>query len=347
MADGPPHYPSPSEITSAANKVVDAAVKVRGEQELRYVPLGDNPWRGIAGRSAADYPSQAGPYGGFAIGPDQNYLGTDADWATLRDHYAWIPDLFVHRIDPDPALFQPLIDGMEQTALAIHDDRDKVAASPVSQYIDDASGKISNWKGAAADTFQLNFLSKLKIAARNQAFIAGAMMHAMIAERDIFVKVRQDLLNLANQAVNAIEASGNKDPGGIKAVLGVVAAVTSLAAGIASIPISGGLLAPAGIQAGLWVISGFSATMGLAVPSDSTGSPLSAGSVDGVLSNMIDAVSRIDTYIDSHERDVVKSLNSCHSTLTTEPGRDTLFLPREPSLVHEPDSQIHHDFQPP
>src|SRR5262249_26209768 len=52
-----------------ADKVVDAAVKMRGEAELRYVPQGDNPWRDIAGRQAKDYEGQAGMYGGVALGP--------------------------------------------------------------------------------------------------------------------------------------------------------------------------------------------------------------------------------------------------------------------------------------
>lgn len=346
MADGPPPYPSPGEITTAANKVVDAAVKVRGEQELRYVPKGDNPWRGIAGKPASVYPDQAGPYGGFGIGPDQNYLGTDADWATLRDQYAWIPNLFTHRTDPDPVLFQPLIDGMEQTALAIHDDQHSLSVSPVSQYVEDARGKIDQWNGEAANTFRVNFINKLETAAQNQAFIAGVMMHAMIAERDIFVKVRQDLLSLANQAVNAIEASNNKHTGGIKAVLGVAAAVTGLIAGVASIPVTGGLLLPAEIQAGLWIISGFSSTMSSTLPKDKH-LPLSAGSVDGVLNHMIDAVTGIDGYIDSHERDVGKSLNSCHDTLTDKKVRATLLVPPQPSLVREPNSQIPDDFVPP
>jgi hypothetical protein len=347
MAEGPPQYPTPGEIIDAAHRVIDAAVKMRGEVKLRYVPQGHNPWRSIAGKPFDDYPDQAGTYGGFAVGPDGNYVGTDADWAKLRSQYTWIPDPFVRRLDPDPVLFQPLIDGMEQTALTIFDNPDHLASSPVAQYIRDASGKIDNWKGEAAETFQANFMNKLEIAAQNQAFIAGAMMHAMIAERDIFVTVRHDLLNVANQAVSAIEASNNKDPGGIKTALTVVAAVTGLLAGVASIPISGGLLVPASIQATLWIISGFSSTMGLGVPSgDSQGSPLSASSVDGVLSKMVDAIIRIESYIDSHERDVVTSLNSCYSTLTG-PERSILLLPPEPTLVQEPDSQIRSDFLPP
>jgi hypothetical protein len=361
MAPEPPHYPSPGEITSAANQVVDAAVKMRGEQELRYVPQGDNPWRNIAGRSEREFPEpQAGPYGGFAVGPDGRYLGTDADWAQLRDQYTGIPDLFAHRIDPDPKLFQPLIDGMEQTALSIHDDPKRLETSPVSQYIDDASGKLTKWSGEAAETFRSNFVERLKIAADNQAIIAGVMMNAIIAERDIFVMVRRDLLDLAKNTVHAIEASHDKDPGGIKTVLNVAAAVTGLAAGIASIPTTGGLLLPAGLQAGLWIISGFSATASQAVPSGGDNKKLSvqvngktitlgAGSVDGVLSHMIDAISAIDNLIASHERDVVKSLSSCQSALANagQGGQVNPFTPPPPSLVGDSDSQIHHGFVPP
>lgn len=176
----------------------------------------------------------------------------------------WIVDLFAELCDPDPTQFQPLIDGMEQTALAIHDDPKQLAVSPVSQYVEDARGKIEQWEGEAAETFRVNFINKLELAAQNQAFIAGVMMHAMIDEQDIFVKVRQDLPDLAKQTVNAIEAADNTDPGGIKTIFGVAAA----------------------------------------------------------------------------------SLNGWYNELTG-PGRATHFLPPEPSLVHEPDSQLRNDFLPP
>jgi hypothetical protein len=349
MAAGPGPYPSPGEITSEAKKVVEAAVKVRGEVELRYVPL-DWPHRSsIAGREWSQYDnpmSYSGPYGAFAIGPDKRYLGTDADYAKLRSEFSFVTDVFADRIDPDPARFQPLIDGMEQTALTIRDDPDHTASSPVAQYIRDASGEIDKWKGPAANTFRANFMNKLEVAAQNQAYIAGAMMHAMIAERDTYVYARNDLLNTANQSVSAIEASHNKDTGGLKAVLTVAAAVTGLAAGIASIPTTGGLLVPAEIQATLWIISGASATMGLPLKEKDKGNKLSAGSVYGVLNNMMDAIIRLDQYIGSHETDVIKSLDSCYQTLIG-PMRDTHIVPPEPAMVHESDTQIRTDFLPP
>jgi hypothetical protein len=342
MADGPPSYPSVGDIIGAADKVVDAAVKMRGE-ELRYIPQGKSIWDITDGRLPVDLPGMSG---GIAKGPDGEFLGTDADWAALRDQYMWIVDLFAELCDPDPTQFQPLIDGMEQTALSIHDDPKQLAVSPVSQYVEDARGKIDQWEGEAAETFRVNFINKLELAAQNQAFVAGVMMHAMIAERDIFVKVRQDLLDLAKQTVNAIEAADNTDPGGIKTIFGVAAAITSFAAGVAAIPISGGLLMPAGIGAGLQIISGFSSAMGLPASSDNKGSPLSAGSVDGVLSKMTGALGQIQFYIAKNEGDVAASLNGWYNELTG-PGRATHFLPPEPSLVHEPDSQLRNDFLPP
>lgn len=347
MADGPAAYAKPDQITAAANKVLDAAVKARGEVELRYVPKGPSRDHWAAGQDSMDRGVVAGDYGGYATDSKGIYLGTDADWAALRSQYTWIPDLFTFRIDPDPILFQPLIDGMEQTALTIHDDPNKMTSSPVAQYIEDVRGAVSGWKGTAAETFRANFVNRLEIAAQNQAYIAGAMMHAMIAERDTFVAVRNDLLGTANDAVNAIEGITDKDPGTTKTILTVAAAVTGLLAGVASIPISGGLLVPAEIQAGLWIISGASATMGLPTYKDNTGSQLAAHTVDGVLSNMIDALTRIDNYVTSHETDVIKSLNSCHDKLTDKHERAILLVPPPPGLAGDTGAQIKSDFMPP
>ena len=348
MAAGPEHYASPEEITNGAHQIVEAATRVRGEVELRYVPL-NWPQRSIAGRLWSQYDNPmdfCGDYGAFTVGPDKRYLGTDADWAKLRSEFYTIVQEYTNRIDPDPANFQPLIDGMEQTALTLRDDPNSIATSPVSQYIVDTQNVISGWKGSAAITFNANFMSRLAIAAQNQAFIAGVMMHAMIAERDTYVYARNDLLKMANDTVSAIEASHNKDTGGLKTFLTVAAAVTGLLAGVASIPVTGGLLVPAEIQAALWIISGASATMSLPLHEKDPGSPLSAGTVYGVLNNMFNAFVRLDNYITSHEMDVVKSLNSCYDILTG-PQRDTDILPPEPAMVHDSDTQIRADFMPP
>jgi hypothetical protein len=349
MAAGPDHYASPDEIMDAARKIIEAATKVRGEVELRYVPL-DYPRRSsVAGRLWSEYDDPmvyCGDYGAFAVGPDKRYLGTDADYAKLRHEFGYILDVFSNRLDPDPATFQPLIDGMEQTAFKIQDDQYHISSSPVGQYIADAQSVLATWRGPAANAFNANFVNKLGLAAQNQAFIAGVMMHAMIAERDTYVYTRNDLLTTANQAVHAIELSHQKSTGGLKTFLTVAAAVTALVAGVASIPVTGGLLLPAEIQAALWIISGASATMALPLKDKDPGTPLSSGSVYGVLDNMLNAFINLDKYIASHESDVIKSLNSCYDVLIG-PMRDTHILPPEPSLVGDSDAQIRTDFMPP
>ncbi|MEV6843655.1 hypothetical protein [Actinoplanes sp. NPDC051411] len=346
MAAGPGAYKSPEEIAAAAKNVVEAAVKMRGERELRFVPEGPGPDRWAAGANSADRSIVAGKYGGYAVDANGYYLGTDADWAKVRAAYAWIPGLFSGRVDPDPIRFQPLIDGMEQTALTIHDDDHSVGTSPVAQYVDDVSHLTADWKGPAADLFQANFIGRLKTAAKNQAYIAGVMMHAMIAERDIFVAVRNDLVSTAGDTVKAIEAIDEKSSGGLKTFLTVAAAVTALVAGIASIPTTGGLLLPAAIQADLWIISGASATLGLATFPDHNGLKLAAPTVDGVLSNMIDSLTRIDGYITTHESDVKRCLDRCTSVLTG-PERDLLLLPPQPGMVSDTDAELRTDFMPP
>ena len=350
-----PHYPKTDQIRGGVKKVIDAAVKARGELELRYVPLDED--RDIAGKDSRIHQDRCNPKSGIHYAFDQNYKyrGTDADWAALRSAYAWIADPFEHRMNPDPVEFQPMIDDMASTALAVWDDPGQMASSPVSQYVEDAKPYLASWHSNAARTFNTNFTNKLELAAPNQAYIAGQMHHAMIAERDIYVKVRRDLLSLTTNIVHAIEALSAKDAGTFKQTVTTIGAVTGLLTGVITtgIPVVGTVVVAEELVATLACISGFSAMVDkLPEPEkDKHPSPLNAHTVDGVLQNMLDVFHRIDSTVERHEQSVAKSFNSCadlcRSALTTRSAESMNLLPPKPSLDSYSPAQIRENFTPP
>ncbi len=341
-----PHYPSVDKIEKEAKKAFDAAVKTRGEYELHYIPLDIPEDRRFAGRSNRVHQDLNNPRTGmnYAVDSNGNYRGTEADWAALRSEYAWIRDPFERRVDSDPAEFQPIIDSLERAALALHDDGKHLSSSPIAQYVSDASGALSSWTSGGAQAFKRNYLNRIKSAAKNQAFIVGALYNAIVAERDVFVKVRQDLFNLAKNTTTAIEASTNdKDSGDVAEALGVVAAATGLITTIAGLPVAGLVLMP---EEGmlLKVITGFT-TVGSKIPApkkDHAPTSLGAYTVDGVLSNMTDVFGRIDKWIDTHETNVAESLDSCRDTMTGK-SRNQILLP-PPGMVNDSDAKLLSDF---
>jgi hypothetical protein len=347
MAEG---IPTPGEIESAARKVQETAVRVRGELELRYIPeRPDHHARGIAGRSASDYPMH--PYG---VDENGNYLGTAEQWAALRAQYDWVPGVFVDRIGPEPTGFDPLIDAMRSTALALYNGESH--EEPVGNPIRQAQSHLGNWSGYAAETFNANFINRIPEVSKHQAFLAGTLQHAMIANKDIFANARRDLKGTAEAAITALEATTKCRGGKAPVYLSVAAAVATMLAGVASAPLTGGAtLAPAGVAA-FTIIAGATSGLSVAASFDQpVRQDLGADTVDLVLSKTVDAVIAISTEVDKQEKKIVAALHTNLDLLTDTSGggvgkrspRDEFLAPR-PALIEESRSRtVIGDFTPP
>ncbi|GAA3757095.1 hypothetical protein GCM10022225_47920 [Plantactinospora mayteni] len=313
--------PTGGAIASLGRQVHRAAVRVRGERELRYVPADpEHEDRKLAGQPAEAYAGTET----YGIDENGNFLGTEQDWARLEAQYAWIEEFFVNHVGPDPADFDPTIEAMRRVELALHDKDADV--SPVDDPHARAERSLGNWWGGAASTFYNDFFVPIPNVVRHQAVIARTLHLAMIANRDIFAEARKDLKKIGDAAVESIEAVGRGGGSGdLSLLLGVVAAVTTLAASAATM----GAAAPAVVNA--WtLVAGISSAGSLAAAEFAPPKEreLTAGSVDEVLARMVDMVLEDVEDIDQSEREIVRVLRDDLDVLTADVES---FLPRQPN----------------
>jgi hypothetical protein len=335
-------YVSRDQIVTAAQRLRDAAVKVKGEMELRYIPRDpDHPARSIVGKSASDYTGHA-----YAIDENGNYMGTDAHWAALDSQYSWIPDFYDRSVGPEPSGMEQLINTMKSVSSKLHFAPTAAPGSAPSRPVEPIGGllrpteaALDEWIGAAAVAFRNNFMLKIPEAAQAQAYLAAALAHAVQGNRDMFLAQRVDLLDNATKATTAVEQSNYCNPDSVKAVMSIVGAVATVAAGIAAIPVTGGTsLAPAGVAA-FTIIAGVSSGIAASDLGHKEETSLNADTVDGVLSKAVDAVVAISTKVADKEQQMVTALEQMHNVVI---GADTgkLYLVPRPGTLAMSDAEI-------
>ncbi|MGN9910983.1 hypothetical protein ACTMTJ_25835 [Phytohabitans sp. LJ34] len=335
-------YVSRDQIVAQAEKLRDAAIKVKGEMELRYIPRDpDHPARSIVGKSASDYQGHA-----YAIDENGNYMGTDAHWAELDSQYSWIPDFYGHSIGPEPSGMEQLINTMKSVSSKLYfaptaspGAAPSAPTDPIGGLLRPTEAALDEWIGAAAVAFRNNFMLKIPDAAQAQAYLAAALAHAVQGNRDMFLAQRVDLLDNATKATTAVEQSNYCNPDTVKNVFTVIGAVATVAAGVAAIPVTGGAsLAPAGV-ATFTIIAGVSSGIGSQDLGKKEDTPLNADTVDGVLSKAVDAVIRISTEISGKEQQMVTALNEMFSVISSGESAKVYLVPR-PGVLAMSDSDI-------
>jgi hypothetical protein len=331
---------SREQILEKAQQLRNAAVKLKGEMELRYVPRDTGTYRGVAGKRVDADPGEP-----FAIGEDGKYLGTEADWAALDSQYSWIIDFYDHHIGPEPSDMDGLVETLRSVSSRLYfaptarpGDTPMEEIEPVRSWTESARDNLTDWMGHAAEAFQVNFLKKLPQAAQAQAYLAAALAHAVQGNRDMFLALRADLLDNATKAITAVEQSHHCDPKTVKTVITVVGAVATVAAGAAAIPVTGGAVAP-GAAAGLDIIAGISSGIAAADLGEKKETRLDAHTVDGVLSNVVDAVIGLAAEVTIKEEQMVKALERTYDVIT---GAHTseLYLVPKPGVVTMTDAAI-------
>ena len=338
-------YVSEEQIRSAAEKLRTAAVKVKGERELRYIPRDPgHPDRGIAGRSAKDYPARD-----YDIDANGNYLGTEAQWAELDSQYSWIPDFYVRAVGPEPHSMEPLINSLRSVSgklffspTASSGSTPAARIEPVRSLLAPTQTALDEWVGKAAVEFRNNFMLKVPDAAQAQAYLAAALASAVQGNRDMFLALRADLLDNAKNAEIAVEQSHMCDPESVKTVMTVVGAVAAVAAGVASIPVTGGaVLAPASVAA-FSIIAGISSGVDDSTLGKKKETPLGADTVDGVLAKAVDAVNDLAVQVSNKEQEMIGALNQTYGVITGKGTRDLYLVPR-PGTIDMSNSELKAD----
>lgn len=276
--------------------------------------------------------------------------GDDRWWQIWKD-FDWIPSLFEPLSEiPSPNGSEDLAASVAQVSgtgeLSVGDEGEvpdgvynATGATLGDRALDgDANirGAVEDWQGTAAQQFRNDFLKDIPSIVRNQTALAKALRGVALANAGLLMAARKDAQELGIKAKAAYDSF---EPGGVdgsvKAGFAVLAAVATIAAGIAAIP-SGG----ASVAGGLTVVAGLSSAASLAKEKkDPIG--LGADTVEGIGTNVFDAVNKILLGIRDGEDTLVEQVLSPNYSITVDDH--DLFVASRPDLISGPID----DFRPP
>ncbi len=92
----------------------------------------------------------------------------------------------------------------------------------------DVAQKLNDWQGGAATAFA-TYLNLFTEVVANQATAAELLRICLLMEKEFWVRMRQDVVSLANDAIVAFDGTGGFSGEDLKSVLSVVETVSSIA----------------------------------------------------------------------------------------------------------------------
>lgn len=307
--------PSNYDIRTAAEEVYETAWKLRGEQELMYIPE-NSEFKWAVGKTRGEIEeayNSGGPgdqnltrlevIGGFYPGEDGRYGGTPEQWQSIRDAYDWIVPSFEKFSEPLAILLLEPANQMASVSEALYNSKtgeDSEAAPRTT-----AGSAINTWTGSGSVAFKLNVWNRLPEITKRQSFFAMSMGESLAAAYQAYVEQRKSALDVAKKAKLALEATVVEATDNSAADLTILAGVATVVAGTFTLPFSGGL-SGAAVGAGIsTIIAGVATT----AAGEASRQPLAerkklelgADTVTGVLLNMIDRCSDIRTDLDEAE----------------------------------------------
>jgi hypothetical protein len=171
----------------------------------------------------------------------------------------------------------------------------------------------SQWDGAHCTSLR-NFLGTLLVIPGNQQAVARTLRELLEAEQALYRQAQSNMLQLADNVREAIEASGHEDKPDTHTHLTILSAVAWIAGAALAIP-SGG----ASLYAGVVTLNAIAAVSGAAaslLPSGSAKS-LSADSVDGVLDKMSEVMAQARSDLAEREKDIASALRHNREALAS------------------------------
>ncbi|MGI5238009.1 hypothetical protein [Dactylosporangium sp. CA-139066] len=106
---------------------------------------------------------------------------------------------------PDPQSLGGPIDGMGSVLDGLSTGEDR-PAEPGLARIGAAVAMLGGWSGEAAERFRDGFLAPWPAFVRNQYTVAAVLHSALVAEREIWARARQDADRIAEQGLAAVAA---------------------------------------------------------------------------------------------------------------------------------------------
>lgn len=189
------------------------------------------------------------------------------------------------------------------------------------------------WRGEAATSFNAAFAVPFPGVVSNHSYLVECLWGAMDAEREVWQKTGEDIYHLAKSTYDAIgDVSYGGDGNGLDGaalLLGIVGAVATVAAGVATL----GTAAPA-LVAGWTIVagvsSGGSAITGAAASEDVAPS---GSDPEEIIDDLVGKVETLTTWIATEEGHIVRALHEAAGHVTSDPGAFALADPAATGLA--------------
>ncbi|MFV2086351.1 hypothetical protein [Micromonospora sp. LOL_021] len=250
-----------------------------------------------------------------------------------------IPELFRAFAEmPDPAAFDGRLNELrrsieELSSGSVSEDPISGNIYPANPRLDemlDAESHIESWTGRAAMEFKSNFISPFPSIVHNQFMGIAVLRAALDAEREIWVRARDDIDKIAHDTITALDRMddcGKNEWVMTFTVVSSVAAVT----GVALAPVSFGL------SLGLTAVGATSQVAAAGVPDDPPAVRFQGETAPAVVDSMRDAIRLLHGYIAEQEQKIANALTSCCQAVAQQ--RDS-FVAKRPALADATQSNV-------
>ncbi|MFV2013302.1 MULTISPECIES: hypothetical protein [unclassified Micromonospora] len=250
-----------------------------------------------------------------------------------------IPELFQAFAEmPDPAAFDGRLNELrrsieELSSGSVSEDPISGNIYPANPRLDemlDAESHIESWTGRAAMEFKSNFISPFPSIVHNQFMGIAVLRAALDAEREIWVRARDDIDKIAHDTITALDRMDDCGKNEWVMTFTVVSSVAAVA-GVALAPVSFGL------SLGLTAVGASSQVAAAGVPDDPPAVRFQGETAQAVVDSMRDAIRLLHGYIAEQEQKIADALTSCCQAVAQQRNS---FVAKRPALADATQSNV-------
>ncbi|SDP74304.1 hypothetical protein SAMN04487905_10854 [Actinopolyspora xinjiangensis] len=174
----------------------------------------------------------------------------------------------------------------------------------------------------AAHAFKANFLDPFPAVASNQFLVLGVMKGAVEADQEVWRSVREDISNIAEQTLQALDNVASCGKSDIEFTLSVAGAV----AAVGAIPFTGGASVA-------FAAVGAASAVGGAVQKGYEAVKKSGGSAEQVVNSMKETIDALTERVGEKQGEITKALNDYAGAVDRQNKADSPFVSARPKLA--------------
>jgi len=185
--------------------------------------------------------------------------------------------------------------------------------NPALDKLSGSESYIEDWTGRAAMEFKSNFIDPFPTIVRNQFIIVAVLKSALEAQRQIWVRARNDIDKIAHDALEALDRMDDCGKNEWTMTFTVVAAVASIAA----VPLTGGASLTAAAVA-ITAVGAASQVAAAAAPDDPPTIQFGGESAEAVVGQLREAIAKLVEYIQQQESKISNALTNTHRLVAAD-----------------------------